>query len=185
MGLKIKLNFYFLTLWCRKRFCDSCVRYILASLFFKSKKALVKIEKTFFIPLQKFCSFSRKTSFRFLDIQILFHQMRGHKARNTFYWITWEVNTVCEWNLARLCHITEEQNLWKNRKNCDLKASSIPFCVCKKLSTTSIGKHNFWRELLIFIYVIAKLSKFVQISMQTSSDFFLQRILWKLKRAWN
>ena len=34
-------------------------------------------------------------------------------------------------------------------------------------------------------YVIAKLSKFVQISMQTSSDSFLQRILWEFKRTWN
>ena len=31
----------------------------------------------------------------------------------------------------------------------------------------------------------SKLSKFVKISMHTSSDSFLQRIFWKFKTAWN
>ena len=48
-----------------------CVRYIFASLFFKSKKrALVRLGKMFFILLQKLFSFSRKSNFRILDIQI-------------------------------------------------------------------------------------------------------------------
>ena len=34
-------------------------------------------------------------------------------------------------------------------------------------------------------YVIAKLSKFVQISMLASSDSFLQMILSKFKKDWN
>ena len=34
-------------------------------------------------------------------------------------------------------------------------------------------------------YVSAKLSKFVQVSTLISPDSFLQRIPWKLKRAWN
>ena len=43
---------------------------------------------------------------------------------------------------------------WKNfiKKffwNCDLKTNSRPFCVCQELSTTSIGKWNFWSKLLI------------------------------------
>ena len=33
-------------------------------------------------------------------------------------------------------------------------------------------------------YVIANLPKFAQISTLTSAESFLQRILWKLKRAW-
>ena len=70
-------------------------------------------------------------------------------------------------------------------KNCDLKTNFRSFQVCKELSTTSIGKWNFSSKLIIFRYVIAKLSKFGHISMQTSSDFFLQRILWKFKRAWS
>ena len=34
-------------------------------------------------------------------------------------------------------------------KNCDLKPSSRPFCVCKELSQRSIGKWNFSSTLLI------------------------------------
>ena len=40
---------------------------------------------------------------------------------------------------------------WKIKtfyKNCDLTTSSRPFCVCKELSTTSIGKWKFWSNLL-------------------------------------
>ena len=39
--------------------------------------------------------------------------MTKHKRRNTFYWITCEVNTVCQWNLASLCHIPKEKKLSK------------------------------------------------------------------------
>ena len=38
-------------------------------------------------------------------------QMPKHKTRKTFYWVTLEVNTVCLWNLASLCHITLEKKL--------------------------------------------------------------------------
>ena len=34
-------------------------------------------------------------------------------------------------------------------KNCSLKTSSRPFWVCKELSTASIGRWNFWSNLLI------------------------------------
>ena len=33
-----------------------------------------------------------------------------------------------------------KRNIIKFYKNCGLKTSSRPFCVCKQLSTTSIGK---------------------------------------------
>ena len=55
----------------------------------------MKLGKMFFISLQKIFLFLRKSKFRVLDIQIsLLHQMPKHKTGNTFYWITWEVNTV-------------------------------------------------------------------------------------------
>ena len=41
------------------------------------------------------------------------HQMPKQEIRNTFYWITWEVNTVWWWNLATLCNITKECSLQK------------------------------------------------------------------------
>ena len=52
-------------------------------------------------------------------------------------------------------------------------------------------KYNFyWKTKILkqatyIKYVIAKLSKFVQISMLTFSESFLQRVLRKLIRAWN
>ena len=65
-------------------------------------------------------------------------------------------------------------------KNYGLKTSYRPVWVCKELSTTSVGK--FVKQATYIRYVMAKLSKFLQISMQTS-DFFLQMILWKMKKG--
>ena len=54
-----------------------------------------KLEKIFFISLQKLFLFSRKSKFRTLHFQISWcHQMPKCKTRNTFYWITWEVNSL-------------------------------------------------------------------------------------------
>ena len=56
----------------------------------------MKFGKMFFISLQKLFLFLRKSNFSILDIQISWrHQMPKHKTRNTFYLITWEVNTAC------------------------------------------------------------------------------------------
>ena len=96
----------------------------------------------------KHFSFSRKS---ILDVQVLWsHQMPKHETRNTFYWITWKVNTVCQWNLASLCYITKEKNLWKNStKTASRKLVPGIFFVCKELSTTSVGKWNFRSNLHI------------------------------------
>ena len=63
-------------------------------------------------------------------------------------------------------------------KNCGLKTSSRTSCLCKELSTTSIGKLNLenletsigkLNQATYIKHLIAKLLKFVQISMVTSS----------------
>ena len=97
--------------------------------------------------------------------------------------MTWEVNNSVLMKIGQI--LKKEKFIKKLYKNCDIKTSSRPFCVCKELSTTSIGKWNFWSKLLMLDIIKAELLKFVQISMQTSSDCFLKRILRKLKRAWN
>ena len=66
-------------------------------------------------------------------------------------------------------------------KNCHLKTSSTFFRVWKEMNRNFIGKLN---QLAYVRFLITKRSKFVKIIMYTSSDSFLQRILWKLKRAW-
>ena len=127
----------------------------------------------FFVSLQKLFSFSRKSYFRILAIQISWrYQMPNHKTRNTFCWITWEVNTVFQWNLASLCHITKENNLLEN---------SAKIAAWKLVPALL----QFLKQALYIRYVTAELSKFIQISLQTSSDSFLQKFLWKLIRAWN
>ena len=105
----------------------------------------------FFISLQNLFSFSRKSNFRILHFQISWcHQhMFKHKTRNTFHWMTWEVNTICERNLASLCHIIKQTISSKNSaKTVAWKLVPDPACVSKELSTTSIGK---WSKILIFL----------------------------------
>ena len=70
-------------------------------------------------------------------------------------------------SLASVYHITKEKSLTKNYTR---KLVPDPFYVWKEVSTTSIEKIR---------YVIAKLSKFIQIDIQASSGSFLQWIIWK------
>ena len=68
-------------------------------------------------------------------------------------------------------------------KNCDLKTSSRPFCVWNELNKTSIGKWNFWSQLLILHMHwqnYQNLSKSTHRPPQISPSF-LQRIPSKLK----
>ena len=66
-------------------------------------------------------------------------------------------------------------------KSGDMKSISrtfFVFCIPKELGTISIGKASYLLKQATYIrYVLAELSKFVQISTETFSDSFLQRIL--------
>ena len=44
---------------------------------------------------------------------------------------------------------------------------------------------NFLKQATYKIYVLGKLSKFFEVSTRTSWNLFLQRIFWKLEKAWN
>ena len=69
-----------------------CFSRLKESLFETRKNVYFTSKANVFISL----SFSRKSNCRILDIQVSWpHQMPEHKTRNTFYWITWEVITVC------------------------------------------------------------------------------------------
>ena len=131
--------------------------------------------------LQKLFPFSSKSSFRILDIQISWrHQMPKHRIRNTFYWITWEVNIVCKWNLTSWCHITKEK-MWSKSsiKTATWKLIQGLFALTEnypKFKDLSLLELNLWSELLILDMEIVQLSKFVQISLQASSDSFSQSI---------
>ena len=47
-----------------------------------------------------------------------------------------------------------------------------PFCVWQEVSTTSIGKMKYLKQATYIRYVIAKLSKFIQIDVQASLGSF-------------
>ena len=55
--------------------------------------------------------------------------------------MTWEVNNIVLMKIGQI--LQKEKFIKKLYKNCDIKTSSRPFCVCKELSTTSIGKWNW------------------------------------------
>ena len=64
-----------------------CVRYIFTSLFCISKREHSWNKEKKIIFILKIITFS--------DIQMSWrHQMLKHETRNTYYWITWEVNSV-------------------------------------------------------------------------------------------
>ena len=109
------------------------------------KRKFGKLGKIFFISLQNLFLFMKKANFSILVIYILWHhQVPNHTTRNQFYWKMWEVNTVCEWNLASLCHITKENIYQKNLQKLRPENLFRQFCVCKEFSRTSIGKWHFW-----------------------------------------
>ena len=143
-----------------------------------------KSEKRFFILLQKLCSFSRKSNFSILDFQISWRrQIPKHKTRKYVLLNNLGSKYSLLMKFDQLMSYSEKNNFIKKfYKNCVLKTSFRPFCVSKELRTNSTRKWNIWSNLLT--YLIAKLSKVVQISMLASSDSYLQSILWKLKRVW-
>ena len=84
-----------------------CVCYNFANLFCMSKKEhLRNKEKCFLFHFKSSSRSWDNNTFNILDTQMSWcHQMPKHETWNT-YWITWEVNTVWQWNLASLCSLT-------------------------------------------------------------------------------
>ena len=137
----------------------------------------MKLGKMFFILFQKLFSFSRKSMFRNLDIQISWrHEVPKHKTRNTFYWITWEVNSLLI-KFGQLMPYSKQKNF---DETCKMKNNSRLFFVCKELSTNSIGKWNFWSNYIR--YVIARVSKFVQTTWRLTQIPFYRGIFGNKKR---
>ena len=84
--------------WTRSgvSFVKVCLCYIFASLFLSLNESTCQTRLNGFISLQRLFFSSRKSNFKIMHFEIsLRHQTSKHKTRNTFHWITWEVNTVC------------------------------------------------------------------------------------------
>ena len=118
--------------------------------FLSLNESTCQIRKNVFYFTLKTLLFSRKSNFRILHFQVLWrHEMPKHNTRNTFQWIPREVNSLLM-ALGRFMSYCKRKHFVKNfYKNCGLKTSSRPFSVCKELTTSSIGKWNFWNKLLI------------------------------------
>ena len=140
---------------------------------------LVKLGKMFFYFTSKALFIIKKIKVENIRFSVLWrHQMPKHKTINTCYWITWEVKTI-----YFMSH-HKRKNIIKNScKNCDLKTLG-PFVFWKNWAQSLLENEIFDASYLIK-FVKKKPWKFVQISLQTSSDSLLRRILWKLKRPWN
>ena len=63
-------------------------------------------------------------------------------------------------------------------KNWSLETSSRPFCVCKELSTSSIGKSNFWSNLLIFDTLILMVETLMMSAKLTAPDLLKWKVFW-------
>ena len=142
----------------------------------------MKLGKLFLFHSKLFL-FLRKSIFRIFDIQVLWrHHMPKHKTRNTFHWITWEVNSL-------LMKFGQFMWYYKRKKNQKIPRKLRPgnylqdlLCL-QRIKYIFYWKMKFLEQATCIRYVLAKLSKFIQISTQTSLYSFLKRILWKLKRV--
>ena len=123
-----------------------------------------------FNSLLKLLSFSRKSNFRILEFQISWrHLMPKHETRNTFYWITWEVITVCKLNLASLYHILK--GIISSKKFTNTAAwKLVPglFVFAKNLAQPLLENEIFEA---IYLYQICN-SKAVEISPNQRAGLF-------------
>ena len=130
----------------------------------------MKLGKMVFNSLLKLLSFSRKSNFRILEFQISWrHLMPKHETRNTFYWITWEVITVCKLNLASLYHILK--GIISSKKFTNTAAwKLVPglFVFAKNLAQPLLENEIFEA---IYLYQICN-SKAVEISPNQRAGLF-------------
>ena len=127
----------------------------------------------FFISLQKLFSFSRKSNFRILNFEILKYILKYISPNNL------GSKHSLLMKFGQFMSYEKRKNFIKEfYQNCGL------LCL-QRIKHNFYWKMKFVKQATYIGYVIAKLSKSVQISMLTSFESFLQRVLGKLKRTWN
>ena len=147
--------------------------------FSSLNESICQTRKMFLILHQNICSLSRNPKFRILDIQILWrHQMPRHKTGNTFYWIMWKVSSLLM-KYGQFISYYKRRYLIKNyTKTASWKLVLGPF-----VFPAHPLENEFLKQATYIRHAIAKLSKFVQISMQASLDSFLQKDSLKIKKG--
>ena len=93
--------------------------------------------------------------------------MPGRRSsEDTFYWLTWGVNTVWWCNWGNLCNITKENFLSKNiYEKCALETSSTSFLIFKKSSIKrNLRRSTCWfgQILVVFLSHIFNISSSLQ-----------------------
>ena len=124
----------------------------------------MKLGKMSFISLQKLFSFSRKSDFRIIHFKISWrYHMPRHKTRNTFHWVTWEVNSLLIKFGQFISYYKRKKFIKKLYKNCVLKTSST-LCL-QRIKHNLYWKMKFLKQATYIRYVRGKLSNSAQISM--------------------
>ena len=91
-------------------------------------------------------------------------------ARNTFYWIILEINTVCYWNLASLCHISKGENLLKHSaKTATFKLFPDRFVFAKNQAQLLLENEIFETSYLCYICI----SKAIKICSNQHIDLLI------------
>ena len=140
-----------------------CVRYIFTTSFFKSEKGFLFHFKS------SFCSRENQI----LEFSIFkFHDVIKCLSINKTYILLNNLGSKHSLliKFGQFSSYSLRNNFIKNfYKNCGLKTSPRPFCVCKELNLYL--KIEFLKQSTYIRYAIAKLSKLVQISMVPGGRF--------------
>ena len=135
----------------------------------------------FFTSLQKLVLFSRKLKTKILDIQISWcHQVPKHKTRNTFYRIIWEVIAVCKHKFDQIVPCNKKERFHKNILKKLQPENQFHILLCL---VNLYWKMKFLKEATYVGYVIAKLSKFVQIRCRPPQTLFIEDFLTIKRKA--
>ena len=132
----------------------------------------------FFISLEKVFSFSRKSNFKIQHFRILWrHQMPNHKTRNIL-----QNNLGSKHSLllkfGQFVILQEKKFHQKFLQKLRPENQFHALLRLQRIKNNFYWTMKFLKQATFIRYVIAKLSKFVQISTLTSSDSVLRRILW-------
>ena len=134
--------------------------------------ALWNLEKCFSFHLKSFL-FTRKSNFSVLDIRISCHQISKHNKKCILLNNLGSKHSALTKFGQFMSYYKRKDFIKKFYKNCDLKTSPRPICVCKDLSTTSIGIcPNQDTDVLIFLFTGGSLKIKKGLELVSRPQFF-------------
>ena len=153
--------------------------------FLSLNESFCETRKMFFTSKALFVL--EKISKNFRSSNFMTSSMLKHKTRNIFYWITWGVNIVFQWNFASLCYITKENVLSKNStKNANWKLVSSNLLIICNTKTMKICQNQHAHLLRLFFKEDSmKIKKGLELVSRLHFSYFFDKhssfvILYKL-----